>query len=265
MHFEKEFQNLIVSLHASVTNAFATLNDWANLPSDSIPVQHRLTDCFKSLDNTIQTHLSPTQNKDEAWIPQLTSKIRNMGVNMKIKQLGKVREIPSQYSEPFFKIALEIATNSIKHGNASIINILIIFQPNSINMTFSDNGQGVTSTDLQSSSVGLTNLHDRATAIDSVITRTTASNGSLSTHLKCPWPTENSNSAPQTPPSTGQELHDVICPQIMAITFTIKSLTSQLSANHAQQIYLLSQWSESFSELFRTARSLSHKLIAQQI
>lgn len=260
----QEFQTLMQNI-SSESRTFLGNPDLHRLQSNSSSdLFVTLKQNIESLDRTVNSHLQNSEVVSKDWISQLTETLRNLNLTPTINKVGKIQDIPASVATEILKMATEIATNARKHGDASQMRILLVFQPRSLRITFSDNGKGMKDP-TDSSSVGLINLQTRAAKINATIKQSTASNASLSTHLQCPLNQPIADVAnaqtPDSPASLGRELHDMICPQIMSVTFALRSLAKTLPPQYASEAYALNQAFEMFSASFKHARNISHQLI----
>jgi len=69
-----------------------------------------------------------------------------------------------------YRIVQEMVHNTIKHANATLINLVLEILPEKLNMTFVDNGQGFDVPQmLQKQSIGLTSIQSRVSFLDGIL------------------------------------------------------------------------------------------------
>ncbi len=67
------------------------------------------------------------------------------------------------------RIFQELLQNSIKHSDASIINISLLFHPNRIQLDFADNGIGCNLDEIESKGIGYKNIQSRVQSLEGSI------------------------------------------------------------------------------------------------
>ena len=100
--------------------------------------------------------------------------VRCMGVTVKLRVMGQeqyeqfknnVSSLP--ISDTLYKVCREAVTNSLRHGKATEITIIMKFSDNSVKMFIIDNGQGCMEIKM---GIGLTGMETRVNGIGGVIT-----------------------------------------------------------------------------------------------
>lgn len=94
-----------------------------------------------------------------------TDRIRKASQKViEVKLEGTPCPLPNRQDLMLFRMVQEILSNALKHAQASQIDIHFSYQPHAIGIYIADNGQGFLpsqSTSLESSGLGLKNLHKR--------------------------------------------------------------------------------------------------------
>ncbi len=82
-------------------------------------------------------------------ISSLGHYMENLGIHIEFTAIGKeiyTKMISSIFkfklSDAIYKISMEAITNSLRHGNATVINIIVKFSPIKVNLFIIDNGSG---------------------------------------------------------------------------------------------------------------------------
>jgi signal transduction histidine kinase/ligand-binding sensor domain-containing protein len=90
---------------------------------------------------------------------------------------GTYRPLPARTEDELLRIAQEAVTNSIRHAEASLIDLELAFDPRLLRMTIADNGKGFSPNGAASDIVGhfgLQGMRERAAGIDAKLSLKTA-------------------------------------------------------------------------------------------
>ncbi len=85
----------------------------------------------------------------------------NPSIEITFQHLGDVVDMSKKAEVNSFRIIQELVTNSLKHADASNINVQISNHNNLIQMTVEDDGKGFDKTNIESSGIGLSNVQSR--------------------------------------------------------------------------------------------------------
>ncbi len=100
--------------------------------------------------NIIEATQEYCHNMDEVHEPQIL-----------FQHIGDPVSIPKKAEANLFRIIQELVTNSIKHAEASEINVQISNRENTIQLTVEDNGKGFDTDNIKSKGIGLSNVQSR--------------------------------------------------------------------------------------------------------
>jgi signal transduction histidine kinase len=77
------------------------------------------------------------------------------------QQVGDAIALDKKQEANLFRIVQELVTNSIKHAEASEINIQLSHLENTLQLTVEDNGKGFDSKTIKSDGIGMRNVQSR--------------------------------------------------------------------------------------------------------
>jgi signal transduction histidine kinase len=91
---------------------------------------------------------------------------RQTGIVTSVQIEGENQQaLPPLAEEALFRITQEALSNVIRHSQATCVQISLVYQPDKVVLSLSDNGQGFDTTLNQEQGVGLTYMHERLAAI----------------------------------------------------------------------------------------------------
>lgn len=108
-------------------------------------------------------HLRPTELEGRSLIAGfdvLVNELRDKS-NLEVTFVHEVTALPKQMEEHIFRIAQEIISNTLRHAQASRLDIFLIQREHELQLKMTDNGIGFTQTENEELSYGLRNIKDR--------------------------------------------------------------------------------------------------------
>ncbi len=94
---------------------------------------------------------------------------RQTGIAVSIQIEGEsLQALPPQTEEALFRVTQEALANVIRHSQATGVQIHLVYLPDKVMLSISDNGRGFDTTLVQGNgaeSVGLISMHERVAAI----------------------------------------------------------------------------------------------------
>jgi signal transduction histidine kinase len=103
--------------------------------------------------------LSPQPGLDQA--ETLINTARQAGLEGSLKVTGERRPLPAALNLSAYRVLQEAMTNVLKHANATRVEVIIDYQPNTLVLTISDNGGGATEKVGASTGHGLIGIRER--------------------------------------------------------------------------------------------------------
>jgi signal transduction histidine kinase len=91
--------------------------------------------------------------------------------------LGDTMNSPKLVEVNIFRITQELVTNSIKHADATEINVQLSFRNNTIQLAVDDNGKGFDVLNVKSTGIGLSNVKNRVAFLNGEIDFVSSENG----------------------------------------------------------------------------------------
>ncbi len=115
---------------------------------------------------------------------------KNLGIDINLTVSGReiftsipVSTYKYKLSDTIFKVCKEAITNSLRHGNASEINIIIRFNNDKVNLLIIDNGQGCREL---SKGFGLLGMTERVNALNGEIKFSSDDKNGFNIHMEIP-------------------------------------------------------------------------------
>lgn len=93
------------------------------------------------------------------------------------QSIGEPFKISKKEEANIFRIAQELVNNSIKHAEASEIDVQVSFQNNAMQLTIEDNGKGFDTAAAKGKGIGLENVHSRVAYLNAKVDVTSDDNG----------------------------------------------------------------------------------------
>jgi signal transduction histidine kinase len=86
---------------------------------------------------------------------------RDAGIDASLKVMGEPRPLPAALDLSAYRIVQEAITNTLKHSNATRLEVVVDHQPDALVLTISDNGRGSTDKEAESTGHGLIGMRER--------------------------------------------------------------------------------------------------------
>lgn len=99
---------------------------------------------------------------------------------------GEVKELVPEVALALFRVIEEIVNNVIKHADADTLLIQIVYHPESINISFEDDGKGFDVNEY-SNGIGLYNITNRVKAMGGVVSFSSSENIGTSVVIEIPF------------------------------------------------------------------------------
>lgn len=88
-----------------------------------------------------------------------------MSANMEVE--GPKNRLPENKEIMIYRVVQEMVNNTLKHANATQIDLNIVIQPDEINLTYSDDGQGFNLNEIiNTKTIGIQNIRSRVKFLD---------------------------------------------------------------------------------------------------
>lgn len=128
--------------------------------------------------------LSPQPGLDQ--VEGLLRPVRDAGVAVTLKVAGERRPLPAALDLSAYRIVQEALTNVLKHAQASKVEVVIQYQPDTLVLTTSDNGSGSGALDGASAGHGLIGMRERVELFNGELGTTSSSLGGFTVRAKLP-------------------------------------------------------------------------------
>lgn len=138
--------------------------------NDTVARDAMITETESSLDKAVQEvrvitkNLMPTQLEEHGLVAELEEMKhlieKSKSVKMNLRVTGLEKRLTPLVEINLFRIINELVNNSMKHAEASVLNINLSRDKNGLRIFFSDNGKGF-SPDGNYSGIGLQNIKNR--------------------------------------------------------------------------------------------------------
>ncbi|HEY4888803.1 MAG TPA: histidine kinase, partial [Candidatus Dormibacteraeota bacterium] len=128
--------------------------------------------------------LTPQTGLDQ--VDALLKAARDAGLEAELKLTGEKRPLPAALDLSAYRILQEATTNVLKHANASRIELTIDYQPDSLVLAVSDNGNGATEKVAESSGHGLIGMRERVELFGGELSSGSSSLGGFTVRAKLP-------------------------------------------------------------------------------
>ena len=108
-------------------------------------------------------HLRPTELENRTLVEGMNVLIKELTdkSDLTVQFKHEVVSLPKQIEEHIFRIIQEIINNTLRHAQASRLDIYLYQTPNRLKLKVSDDGIGFDPTSLADMSYGLKNIEDR--------------------------------------------------------------------------------------------------------
>jgi signal transduction histidine kinase len=122
---------------------------------------------LRLLSHSLNTTLIEKRDLEDVIESEL-SRIRAFSpIKCELKAEGHSPELAAETRLLIFRIIQEALQNVVKHANASSVEISLLYEPTSLVLSIKDDGKGIDTTQLHNNttSVGMANMHQRATLL----------------------------------------------------------------------------------------------------
>lgn len=171
---------LVVSmLEVALINAKKRIQDIETYLDNSIII---LRESLAKIENSVRQN-SREHNGNIGLIKSIelmANQFDNSGVKIEFTIQGPQFELVSMHTENVFKICREAVTNSVRHGKASLINVILRFSSSSYTLYIIDNGIGCS---LIRKGMGIFGMEERAKQLGGNIKYGAYSDGGFSIQL----------------------------------------------------------------------------------
>lgn len=172
---EKERKRIARDLHDTVSQELFAANLILSGVSSQLPnlkieqLQSQIQGVADILDTAqkdlrvLLLHLRPTELEGRSLIAGfdvLVNELRDKS-NLEVTFVHEVTALPKQMEEHIFRIAQEIISNTLRHAQASRLDIFLIQREYELQLKMTDDGIGFTQTENEELSYGLRNIKDR--------------------------------------------------------------------------------------------------------
>ncbi|MCX7922724.1 MAG: histidine kinase [Clostridia bacterium] len=124
----------LISLHSNPDRTRDFLNQTVSITKEGI------TDLKRSISGLMPKKVE--SNELVAALKELCLDFKGLGITTNLVARGSTNYDSYEHSEVIFKTCREALTNSLRHGNADKLNIVLYFSPEKIKLSIMDNGKG---------------------------------------------------------------------------------------------------------------------------
>jgi signal transduction histidine kinase len=128
--------------------------------------------------------LSPQPGLDQ--VDGLLRPARDAGIEATLKVTGEKRALPVALDLSAYRIVQEAVTNVLKHAQASRVEVIIDYRPDSLVLTISDNGSGSSAAAGASTGHGLIGMRERVELFNGELGATSSSLGGFTVRASLP-------------------------------------------------------------------------------
>jgi signal transduction histidine kinase len=128
--------------------------------------------------------LSPQPGLDQ--VDGLLKPARDAGIEATLKVTGERRSLPAALDLSAYRIVQEAVTNVLKHAQASRVEVIVDYQPDSLVLTISDNGSGSSAAPGASTGHGLIGMRERVELFNGELGATSSSLGGFTVRARLP-------------------------------------------------------------------------------
>lgn len=197
---EKERQRIARDLHDTVSQELFAANMILSGVAGNIEhiAQDNLHQQLEGISDILETaqkdlrilllHLRPTELENRSLVEGMDVIIKELTdkSDLEVHFKHEVRHLPKQIEEHVFRIVQEIINNTLRHAQASHLDIYLYQTPNELKLKVSDNGVGFDPKDLDELSYGLKNIKDRVSDMAGTIKILTAPKKGVSIEVIIP-------------------------------------------------------------------------------
>ena len=129
--------------------------------------------------------LSPQPGLDQ--VEALVKTARDAGLEAMLKVMGDKRPLPAALDLTAYRIVQEAITNALKHAHASRLDVRIAYQPDALELTIRDNGEGQSEAAVRASTGhGLIGMRERVALFGGELEAGSSAVGGFTVHSKLP-------------------------------------------------------------------------------
>lgn len=148
------------NLKSSITDQEAK-----NMLSDNLDIIRQSVKELRLLSHSLNTALIEKRDLEEAIEAEL-SRIRAFSpIRCELEVAGNASELSAETRLLIFRIIQEALHNVVKHAAATSVTITMHYEAKSMKLRISDDGKGIDLSKLNGASVGMANMHQRATLL----------------------------------------------------------------------------------------------------
>ena len=172
---ESERLRLSKELHDNIANNILSVNlqlrDKKDSETSEVSQQLR---CIHEQVRNISHELIPPMFKYASFVEVLNDYVNQqnshdkINISLSIDSEKEINKIPEKICLELYRIIQECISNTLKHSNASHIEILLYIKDNQLNMTIIDNGNGF-DTENKRNGIGLIIIKERAKSFNGVV------------------------------------------------------------------------------------------------
>lgn len=186
---EKERERISSNLHDQIGSQLCVLrNDLSDIPKN----QEFITSVNTIIDNVrgISHELSPNIFKKLGFETSVKSLIENAykssEINVNAHVLIKDNQLTDGNTFHIYRIIQELITNTLKHSKAQNVDVQIIMHDSTLNITFEDDGIGLSKNQKDYEGIGLINIKKRVEYLNGTIEITSQQNEGLFVMINIP-------------------------------------------------------------------------------
>ena len=153
------------NLKSAITNPEAR-----TLLTDNLDIIRQTVKELRLLSHSLNTNLIEKRDLEEVIESELTRIRAFSPIQCQLEVTGNAFEIRPETRLLIFRIIQEALQNVVKHAGAASVNISMEYKPNSLQLCIADDGKGLDTSKLEElSSMGMTNMHQRATLLQGLL------------------------------------------------------------------------------------------------
>ncbi|WP_346881549.1 ATP-binding protein [uncultured Algibacter sp.] len=184
---EETFRNISWELHDNVGQLITLAKIQLQSGASTEDIKESLNKSLQEV-RTLSRAINPEALKNTTLVKALQQELDRFNrlkyIEAKLTVVGEEKIINHEVEVVFFRILQEFFSNTIKHANASALNITMDFGPKKVNITAQDNGKGFNAKkDSNYMGIGLSNIKKRAQLINANLTIESEVNKGTKLHL----------------------------------------------------------------------------------
>lgn len=256
---------MLVYLDQAKVSLEPWLNDYTDSSNDT-----KLGEMIAELGSSIECVRNRSLNLSlEAWKVFFQERYRKMGMQATYNEFGDRFEIPLTLQYELTNILQEVCGNAVKHGQADMIQILTVYKDSGFKITIADNGVGIDLKKIESNQCpgkGLRGIKSRLEKLGGSIDFFNKDDGKGTVLVinipECKADCSN-DKEDKVASQLGHDLHDVLCPSVIAYVMMLEMKRTELTKNDAKKWYELMEFQEKLSSYSKSLRNFSHLLMTE--